>query len=50
MVVCSSCKRKVDNVAGSTKFKCPNCGETEIVRCLNCREVGTKYRCKCGFE
>ena len=50
-LVCSSCKVRIDNVEGSTRFKCPNCGGVEIVRCSNCREIGAKYKCtKCGFE
>lgn len=50
-LICTSCKTRADNNIGKTKFKCPNCGEFEIVRCLNCRQIGAKYKCeKCGFE
>ncbi|MDD5331358.1 MAG: zinc finger domain-containing protein [Candidatus Nanoarchaeia archaeon] len=48
---CISCKREITNDVGSTSFMCPNCGEVEIVRCLNCRKIAAKYKCKsCGFE
>ncbi|MDD1770149.1 MAG: zinc finger domain-containing protein [Methanomassiliicoccales archaeon] len=34
----------------TTSFPCPQCGETEIGRCPNCRDQGVKYVCaKCGF-
>jgi len=50
-LICTSCKRRVESIEGTTKFKCPNCSESEIVRCLNCKEIGAKYKCKkCGFE
>ena len=48
--VCSSCKKRVANETGSTKFLCPKCGKTEIIRCKNCREIVAKYKCpECGF-
>lgn len=48
---CLSCKKSVLNAKGNTRFKCPNCGEYEIIRCIDCRKRGTKYKCpKCGFE
>lgn len=48
---CSSCKVRITNLAGSTRFMCPSCGKFEIVRCKKCREIVTKYRCaNCGFE
>ena len=47
---CISCKKDVTNQAGSVKFKCPNCGKTEIIRCKHCREIVSKYKCpECGF-
>ncbi|HDN83482.1 MAG TPA: DUF1610 domain-containing protein [Candidatus Altiarchaeales archaeon] len=45
---CTSCKREV--YKGYVEFKCPNCGEIQIVRCPHCRDIGVKYTCeKCGF-
>jgi len=47
---CSSCGVEITNQKGSTKFKCPNCGKAEIVRCFHCREIAAKYTCpECGF-
>ena len=49
--VCNSCKSRVLNIEGSTIFKCPKCGEEEIVRCAYCRKIAAKYICsKCGFS
>lgn len=49
--VCSSCKSRILNIDESTRFKCPKCGETEIVRCAYCRKIAARYTCsKCGFE
>ena len=51
MEKCSSCKKQVVNVKGSTRFKCPGCGKEEIVRCYECRRLATKYICKkCEFK
>jgi len=48
---CSSCKKRITNDAGTAKFKCPNCGKSEIVRCKQCRAIVVKYKCpECGFE
>ena len=48
---CTSCNKDVANLSGVVTFKCPNCGEEEIVRCPHCRKIATKYRCKkCEFE
>lgn len=48
---CNGCNVNVLNIKGNTKFKCPNCGKYEIIRCNDCRKRGTKYKCpKCGFE
>ena len=47
---CTACGNNI--VAGSNyaKFKCPACGEEEIVRCNNCKTTANKYECKkCGF-
>lgn len=46
--VCVSCGRLTHEYS---EFKCPNCGETDIVRCSHCREIANIYKCKnCGFE
>jgi len=48
---CNSCNIELTNIVGSTRFKCPNCGENEIVRCKHCRELGSKYTCEhCKFS
>jgi Zn-ribbon RNA-binding protein len=47
---CSSCKKDITNLKGSAKFKCPQCSESDIVRCKDCRQIAAKYKCqKCGF-
>jgi len=49
-LVCISCKKRITNKAGATRFKCPSCGKYEIIRCPECRERGIKYTCpECGF-
>jgi predicted RNA-binding Zn-ribbon protein involved in translation (DUF1610 family) len=48
--ICTSCKKKVVNDNGSVVFNCPQCNESEIVRCTNCRDNASKYHCACGFE
>ncbi|MBW3013611.1 DUF1610 domain-containing protein [Candidatus Woesearchaeota archaeon] len=51
MELCSTCKVRITNSIGSVKFKCPNCGEAEIIRCSHCRAIGANYECpKCGFK
>ncbi|MEM0160226.1 MAG: zinc finger domain-containing protein [Thermoplasmata archaeon] len=46
---CTSCGKGLVG-EGTTVFKCPNCGEAEIGRCKNCREMGVPYTCPhCGF-
>ncbi|MFC1697487.1 zinc finger domain-containing protein [Nanoarchaeota archaeon] len=50
-IICLSCKVKLANLTGSVKFKCPKCGEFEIIRCKHCRDIVAKYKCAaCGFE
>ncbi|MBW2976099.1 RNA-binding protein [Candidatus Woesearchaeota archaeon] len=50
-IVCLSCRKNVLNSKGTSKFNCPNCGKTEIVRCTHCREIAAKYTCPaCSFE
>jgi len=49
-LICSSCKTKITNKTGTARFKCPNCGKAEIIRCRHCREIAAKYTCpNCGF-
>jgi len=48
---CMSCHTSVVNEKGAVKFNCPGCGKYQIIRCLNCRKIVTKYKCPlCGFE
>jgi len=49
-VSCSSCGvRLVDK--GSATFGCPQCGETVLGRCKQCRDQSVMYTCtKCGFS
>ncbi|MBT3406892.1 DUF1610 domain-containing protein [Candidatus Woesearchaeota archaeon] len=48
---CSSCKKNIANDSGTTRFPCPECGKTEIIRCSHCRNIVSKYKCsECGFE
>jgi len=48
-VSCSSCGvRLVDR--GSTTFNCPQCNETVIGRCRQCRDQSVAFNCtRCGF-
>ncbi len=46
--VCSSCGKLTGKYVS---FKCPSCSDENVIRCNECRETHTKYRCaKCGFE
>lgn len=45
---CSSCKREITNIKGSTTFKCPACLKEDILRCGHCKSLGAKYTCACG--
>lgn len=48
---CSSTKAKITNDSGATKFNCPNCSKSEIIRSKKARELVIKYTCpSCGFE
>lgn len=50
MLRCTSCGINVLVKGEFVKFKCPNCGEAEIVRCSTCKALSNKYTCpKCGF-
>ncbi|MCD6477589.1 MAG: DUF1610 domain-containing protein [Candidatus Aenigmarchaeota archaeon] len=50
MLKCTSCGKILTSEDNFTKFKCPSCGKTEIVRCKSCRVRKVPYKCeKCGF-
>jgi len=49
-LICISCKKRITNNPGVVKFKCPECGKTDIVRCKSCRQNAAKYKCECGFQ
>jgi Zn-ribbon RNA-binding protein len=50
-LACSSCKKEVTNDKSSTIFKCPKCGNSDIIRCKHCKEIATRYNCnKCDFS
>ncbi len=41
---------KLVNDSANIKFKCPNCGESEISRSRKARSLAKEYKCpKCGF-
>ena len=45
---CSSCGRLTSEY---TEFKCPQCGNSTIIRCGTCRENHNTYKCnECKFE
>ncbi|NOX71583.1 MAG: DUF1610 domain-containing protein [Candidatus Micrarchaeota archaeon] len=47
---CVSCGIDVEVQDNWVQFSCPSCGETQIVRCEKCKQMGNPYRCeKCGF-
>ncbi|MBW2999178.1 DUF1610 domain-containing protein [Candidatus Woesearchaeota archaeon] len=49
-LICSSCKKRITNLEGTTRFMCPKCGKHEIIRCGQCRKIVAKYECPgCGF-
>ncbi len=47
---CVSCHINLASEDNFSKFKCPACGEGDIVRCEECRRKSTPYECGCGFE
>jgi len=48
---CSSCGENLVGQKDFVKFKCPDCGEEEIIRCRRCRNLSVSYKCgKCGFD
>ena len=46
---CISCGVHLESGRGAVRFTCPECGEG-VGRCGRCKNRGTQYRCKCGFE
>ena len=47
---CISCKKSITNDKGAVEFKCPNCGDSVIIRCAHCRNLAAEFTCpKCGF-
>lgn len=45
---CGSCGHLTNEY---TEFKCPSCGEGNIIRGKHCREISNSYVCEvCGFE
>ncbi|MBI4167513.1 MAG: RNA-binding protein [Candidatus Aenigmarchaeota archaeon] len=48
---CSSCNDKLLSEDDFTKFSCPSCLKSEIVRCKRCRLKSNVYVCPaCGFR
>lgn len=47
---CTTCGTNLISEERFTRFSCPSCRETEIVRCESCRVKKIGYKCeKCGF-
>lgn len=47
---CTSCGTHIAAKETFVKFKCPNCGEVEIIRCKTCKALSNEYICpKCKF-
>lgn len=50
-MLCNSCGKNLVSSDNFVQFECPNCGETEVIRCKKCRRKQNVYKCKnCGFE
>ncbi|MEW5937520.1 MAG: zinc finger domain-containing protein [Candidatus Thermoplasmatota archaeon] len=48
--MCNSCGIRL-TMKHSTVFKCPNCHESVIGRCAQCRDQSVQYECEqCGFK
>lgn len=48
---CRTCGISLVGQEGFVKFKCPACGEDEIIRCHRCKKLSVPYKCKkCKFE
>ena len=49
LLKCTSCSKSTQG--GTTRFKCPDCGKVEIIRCVHCKKIAIKYECgSCGFS
>ncbi|MBI4009588.1 MAG: RNA-binding protein [Candidatus Aenigmarchaeota archaeon] len=47
---CSTCNVNTLVKTNFIRFNCPDCGQAEIVRCANCKNLSSKYSCsKCKF-
>ncbi|MBS3159934.1 DUF1610 domain-containing protein [Candidatus Woesearchaeota archaeon] len=47
---CISCNIRILNQKGTVKFRCPQCGQFDIIRCPSCRKSAIKYKCpNCSF-
>ena len=47
---CLATKKRIDNDPGAVVFKCPACGEFDIVRSSFARKNAIKYTCaNCQF-
>ncbi len=47
--LCQATKKRIENDPGSVVFKCPQCGEHEIIRSGYARRNAIEYTCACGF-
>lgn len=48
---CASCGKRIGAEQNWVTFPCPQCAETDIVRCEKCKTLSNSYTCvKCGFE
>jgi len=46
MMECKSCRKEFSD---GVSFACPHCNKEKIARCLKCKKMSVKYKCKCGF-
>jgi Zn-ribbon RNA-binding protein len=48
---CISCGKRIETERDWVRFKCPKCGDHEILRCEKCKKLVNPYKCpKCRFE
>ncbi|MBU3896813.1 MAG: DUF1610 domain-containing protein [Nanoarchaeota archaeon] len=48
---CSTCGVNLIGQSKFVKFQCPNCSETTIIRCYQCKKNANPYECeKCKFR
>ncbi|MCK4635175.1 MAG: DUF1610 domain-containing protein [Candidatus Aenigmarchaeota archaeon] len=48
---CITCGTNLISEEKFTRFKCPACGKSEIIRCKSCRVRKIPYKCeKCEFR